>query len=80
MLFVTCPHCAQLIEIESINCAIFRCAVMKQTGQQVNPHAPKMECDRLAEQGLIYGCGKPFRLESDPNSEGGYRAVICDYI
>jgi hypothetical protein len=80
MLFVNCPHCDQIIEILAINCAIFRCAVIKQTGEQLNPHAPKMECDRLAEQGLIYGCGKPFRLEPDPSNPFTHRAVICDYI
>ena len=82
MIFVTCPHCQQLIEIVAINCAIFRCGIHKQTGQQVSPHAPKTECDPLSEQGLIWGCGKPFRVEPDlTQSElGGYKAVVCDYI
>lgn len=78
MFFVTCPHCQQLIEIIAINCAIFRCGIYKQTGQQVPPHSPKSECDQLSEQGLIWGCGKPFRIEQNTGQE--YRAVICDYI
>lgn len=74
---VHCPHCGQLIIVEQINCGIFRCGVEKQTGNQIPPHTHKQECDRLAEQGLIYGCGKPFRVEK---KENGLEAIICDYI
>ena len=42
-------------------------------GEQIPPHLPKNECDRLATDQLIYGCGRPFRLE-------GGQAVICDYV
>lgn len=80
MIFVTCPHCQQLIEIVAINCAIFRCGIYKQTGQQVPPHAPKTECDRLFEQDLIWGCGKPFRVEPNSEQPQEFRAIICDYI
>jgi len=75
--FVVCPHCQQSVEIVEINCAIFRHAVFKESGQQLNPHASKEECDRLFEQGTIYGCGKPFQVISKENA---YEAVICDYI
>jgi hypothetical protein len=54
-LLVNCPHCQQLIHVEQINCAIFRCGVEKQTGQQIPPHLPKPECDRLASENRIYG-------------------------
>jgi hypothetical protein len=80
MLLVTCPHCDILIEIESINCAIFRCGILKQTGQQIPPHAPKAECDRLTENQLIWGCGKPFRVVPVQGPEGGHTAEPCDYI
>lgn len=76
--FVTCPHCQCSVEILEINCAIFRHAVFKHNNQQLNPHASKQECDRLAEQGAIYGCGKPFRVVSKGNNE--YEAIQCDYI
>jgi len=75
--FVECPHCACQVEIVAVNCAIFRHGIYKESGQQVNPHAPKSECDRLSEQNLIYGCGKAFRLIQQNNE---YKAVICDYI
>lgn len=77
---MNCPHCNQLIEIIAINCAIFRCGVMRQTGEQVNPHASKIECDRLFEQGLIYGCGKPFRVIQDLSNPSMHQAIPCDYI
>ena len=74
MLLVTCPHCQQLIEILAINCAIFRCGVYKANGEQLPPHLAREECDRVAAEGLIYGCGRPFRVE------GEQVAVVCDYI
>ena len=76
---VNCPHCDQLIFVESINCAIFRCAILKDTMQQLNPHAPKEICDALIEQGRIYGCGKPFKIVYDSKSEK-FEAIVCDYI
>jgi hypothetical protein len=46
--------------------------------QQIDPHLCKAECDRLASEGLIIGCGKPFKLVR--NSEEDYCAIECDYI
>lgn len=84
MILINCPHCNQLIEIVELNCCIFRCGIYRETGEQIPPHHPKAECDRLAEQELIFGCGKPFRVESHPdpnkNNEISYQAIICDYI
>lgn len=77
MSFVECPHCKCQVEILEINCAIFRHGVLKSNGQQMNPHTPKSECDRLAETGEIYGCGKPFRVTKNND---GIQAEICDYI
>ena len=76
---VKCPHCEQLIVVESVNCAIFRCAIYKSTMQQLNPHAPKDLCDRLKDQDQIYGCGKPFKVEWD-HEYNQFNAVICEYI
>jgi len=59
---VMCPHCECYIEILSIACGIFRHAVYKNSGQYINPHMPENECKRLIEDGMIHGCGKPFRL------------------
>lgn len=83
MLLVTCPHCQTLVEVLSINCAIFRCGIYRVTGQQVPPHAPKEECDRLAASEAIWGCGKPFRVvpvQGTQGAEGGFTAEVCDYI
>ena len=75
-----CPHCGMLMEIphEHINCAIYRHATFKVTGQQIDPHAPKEICDRLVELGLVHGCGKPFRVRRE--AEGWLVAEACEYL
>lgn len=64
-----CPHCNVEIYIEEVNCAIFRCGIIKLTGQQIPPHASKEDCEKLD----VWGCAKPFQL-----IEG--KLVKCDYI
>ena len=73
--FINCPHCGIDIEIlkNEINCTIFRCGKYKLNGQQINPHLPKEECDRLKQNDLIWGCGKPFKFD-------GAILNICGYI
>jgi len=61
-----------MIEILEINCAIFRCGIYKNNYSQVNPHATKEQCDKLAQDGLIYGCGKPFKVVDGVAVECGY--------
>ena len=58
---------------KDIKCAIFRHGVMKKTMKQMNPHAKKEVCERLFKNGLIYGCGKPFKLINET-------AIKCDYV
>jgi DNA-directed RNA polymerase subunit RPC12/RpoP len=77
MLLVICPHCNSQIEILELNCKIFRHGVYKKNHQQINPHASKSECDYLAQNDLIYGCGKPFQIIQKDNN---YETIICDYI
>jgi len=72
-MFVECPHCDVLIEILEVNCAIFRCGILKDTGEQVDPHLPKQECDDLKKEDRIWGCCGPFKYE-------GGKAIVCDYI
>tara|TARA_B100001059_G_C17677419_1_gene497820 strand:+ start:126 stop:320 length:195 start_codon:yes stop_codon:yes gene_type:complete len=60
-----------------INCAIFRHGTFKNNGEQMDPHTPKELCDKYAEDSLIYGCGKPFKL-SLLNDQ--IVATVCDYI
>lgn len=70
-----CPHCQDKILIyqNELNCRIFRHGVYKQNMQQIPPHLDKTRCDQLFENGLIYGCGKPFRITE-------HSIEICDYI
>ena len=69
MEFLPCPSCGVLIEILEVNCAIFRCGVVKATGEQIPPHASKEEIEKLE----IWGCGKPMRLVDG-------KLEICPYI
>lgn len=77
-LIVQCPHCQDFVSIKEINCQIFRHGSYKANGEQMPPHTPKAECDRLASAGLIYGCGKPFRVVKNELKENV--VVVCEYI
>lgn len=72
-----CPHCYEPIIIQEINCGIFRHGIIKNTGQQMDPHLNKQECDRLKKENLIFGCGKPFMIIEN---DGEYLIIDCDYI
>jgi len=74
-LVVQCPHCKCLVEIEQLNCRIFRHGTYKHNGKQIPPHSPKHECERLFTEGKIHGCGKPFRIP-----KGSTEAIVCEYI
>jgi len=74
---IVCPHCNDPIIIEKLNCGIFRHGVIKDTGKQIEPHSVKSVCDELKAQDLIYGCGKPFRIDIH---NGVYVVSICEYI
>lgn len=78
-LQLQCPHCqGNIIIMESeINCGIFRHAIYKSSGQQISPHAPKEECDKLIEQNEIFGCARPFQIIK--NNEQ-WTIQICEYI
>ena len=60
MFYVNCPHCLSIVEIQEINCSIFRHGVYKLNYWQIDPHLNKEQCDYLFNNNLIYGCGKPF--------------------
>jgi len=77
MIIVECPHCTVTILVEELNCCIFRCGVYKKTGKHLEPHTPKETCDKLVIKGLIYGCGKPFKVILNENK---YITEICDYV
>ena len=77
MNIVICPHCNEYIEIIELNCMIFRHGIIKSNNTQMNPHAPEEECNYLIANDLIYGCGKPFRIEIIDNIMMPFK---CDYI
>jgi len=77
IILVTCPHCQLLVEIEEVNCAIFRHGIFKKNNKQISPHASKADCDMYINNNLIIGCGKPFKISRDNNA---YQANVCDYI
>lgn len=69
-----CPYCNIPIEIESINCGIFRCGVIKSG--QINPHASKEQIEHLkSTQDWVAGCGGPMRYNQMMN-----QLEKCDYI
>ena len=76
-IIIKCPNCNEMVIIEKIKCGIFRHAVIKKTGKQMNPHCKKEKCEKLIQEGAIYGCGKPFQIIT---TNGEMRVIICDYI
>lgn len=78
-LQLACPHCEGIFNVfdNEIRCRIFRHGVHKKLLLPMNPHASKEECDRLVEEGIIFGCGKPFEMIKDDN--GSWKAVVCEY-
>ena len=77
VLYISCPHCNQIIEVLEINCRIFRCGIYKHNYTQIYPHLSKEECFKLVEEELIYGCGKPFEIIYENET---WKPAICDYI
>ena len=74
---VICPHCKEYVIINELNCCIFRHGILKNTGEQMNPHSMKTECDELKKNDLIFGCGKPFKITFHGEN---ITVEICDYI
>jgi hypothetical protein len=85
VMILFCPHCSDMvvIDINQLNCGIFRHGLIKSTNEQIPSHAEKSICDELFQNGLIYGCGKPFQIQKDkddPTNISKMKVVICDYI
>lgn len=72
-----CPHCNEFLIIKKLNCSIFRHGIFKHNFKQINPHLSKIECDKLFNNNLIYGCGKPFQILIENNI---WNIIKCDYI
>jgi len=76
-IVVDCPHCNVPICIAKLSCCIFRHGSYKSNNKQINPHSSKLICDKLINDNLIYGCGKPFKITYVNDT---FIASICDYI
>ena len=72
-----CPHCKDLIQVEreQINCRIFRHAIYKSDYTQIDPHTNQKDCELLIDKNLVYGCAKPFMINTE-----NMTAIACDYI
>jgi hypothetical protein len=82
-LILKCPHCEDFVLIDKLNCGIFRHGIIIHSGNQMNPHETKENCDKLKNQNLIYGCGKPFKIVLNHKGEingNMYFIEKCDYI
>jgi hypothetical protein len=73
-----CPTCGCLVQVavHEVNCQIFRHAAFVVDMQPIPPHTSEPECARLVGEGLVVGCGGPFRLVfgAEPYAER------CGYI
>ncbi len=75
MLLIKCPHCSVNIEVSAIKCGIFRCGIYKSNNKQLPPHSKKVLCDKVVEEGLIWGCGLPFHINTPDR-----KPIKCGYI
>ena len=71
-MYMDCPSCGIKIEIEAINCGIFRCGRYKDTGEQVPPHLPKEQCEELIREDKIWGCCQAIRYDQGRVQVGEY--------
>ena len=74
-----CPQCNDEIIVykNELFCRIFRHAIYKDTYEQVNPHLPFEECQKLINADKVYGCCKPFQIIL---KDSKLYVVKCDYI
>lgn len=72
--YIECPHCKGIVLVLSneINCQIFRHGIYKN-GTPLGPHSSKELCERVFQNGEIWGCGKPFRFD-------GQNVSVCEYV
>ncbi len=74
-----CPHCNDfiIVNINEINCGIFRHAVFKENMNPINPHETQINCEDFVQKKLVFGCAKPFQITKQ---EDKYVITICGYI
>lgn len=79
-IILNCPHCKHIVVVnrKDINCAIFRHAILRENGEQIDPHSSKEICDNLVNAGKVFGCAKPFKLVRVDSLN--FIAEKCEYI
>lgn len=62
---VACPHCKGMVEVESLNCGIFRHAIRAKPGEKPvqEPHAKEATLEEWKKKGWLLGCGLPFVID-----------------
>jgi hypothetical protein len=77
-LILKCPYCEEFFIIykKELNCKIIRHGSYKTDYKQIDPHLCKEECDRLLNENLIYGCGKPCEIIEETDK---YTIIKCEY-
>lgn len=68
-----CPWCKVrcFVATNEVMCSIFRCGYYNS--QQINPHLPKEECEKLRGDPNLRGCAHPFYFN-------GSVLKKCDYV
>lgn len=74
-MIIECPYCKDSIEIEEINCKIFRHAA-NENFVQLNPHSKKEEID----QNKKYGCGMPFWYDGNEIKYIDFNDQFCEKL
>lgn len=72
MIIIVCPHCSCNVEIEQVNCKIFRHGADKNM-HQIPPHSNEQTCKKTT----VHGCGKPFRILQNESKE--WVAEVCGF-
>lgn len=80
MYMFNCPNCdgTIIVQINEVNCLIFRHGVYSQghkIGQPINPHETKENIDKMVDEKLIDGCGKPIQMNQNHT-----KVYSCSYV
>ncbi len=71
-----CPWCGLFVFVfkREFNCTIFRHGILRETSEQLNPHASRQVCEELVRAGKLIGCGGPFQVVP---KDDDYELVVC---
>jgi hypothetical protein len=74
-----CPYCKQLIILNKFACNKMRHGIVKYENKLINPGMSDAMALNLARLGLIYGCGKKYKISVKMQKNGvqTYYAEKC---